>query len=377
MAKVSKRTSEMLGLLGSMVIAATIGGLAVGLFGRLPIGERFIRLVSQSDLLFILPILLLVIFVHELGHLAGGILRGMSFLLLVVGPFQWTRGVSGIRFGWNLNPGMMGGLAAATPDRQRPLLPQLLGLVLGGPLASLFLAVGSFLLGDRLDGRPAALLLMTGLFSLAIFLVTALPFRAGGMQTDGWQLIEISRGGDGVVERQLILEITGASLTGERPRNWNAEIIDRLENLVSREPLRNIAARILALYYHWDRGEQAQVESLAAWLNEHVAEYPAGFRQAIHVDLALLALDSEAGSEAGSPAVIERHVAAAADGMVEPARRKLLAAKLAFRDGRLDEARQAIGEARKALPRSTDPGVSYLTADQLDQLEAAITASSP
>ncbi|NDD62848.1 MAG: hypothetical protein EBZ36_02545 [Acidobacteria bacterium] len=327
-----------------MVIGATIGGLAVGLFGRLPIGERFIKLASQSDLLFILPILLLVIFVHELGHLAGGILRGMSFLLLVVGPFQWTRGVSGIRFGWNLNPGMMGGLAAATPDRQRPLLPQLLGLVLGGPLASLFLAVGSFLLGDRLDGRPAALLLMTGLFSLAIFLVTALPFRAGGMQTDGWQLIEISRGGDGVVERQLILEIMGASLTGERPRNWNAEIIDRLENLVSREPLRNIAARILALYYHWDRGEQAQVESLAAWLNEHVAEYPAGFRQAIHVDLALLALDSEAGSEAASPAVIDRHVAAAAGGMVEPARRKLLAAKLAFRDGRLDEARVPIPE---------------------------------
>lgn len=376
MAKVSKRTSEMLGLLGSMVIGATIGVLAVGLFGRLPIGERFIRLVSQSDLLSILPILLLVIFVHELGHLAGGLLRGMSFLLLVVGPFQWTRGMSGIRFGWNLNPGMMGGLAAATPDRQRQLLPQLLGLVLGGPLASLFLAVGSFLLGDRLDGRPATLLLMTGLFSLAIFLATALPFRAGGMQTDGWQLIEILRGGDGVVERQLILEIMGASLTGLRPRDWDAETISRLENLPSREPLRSIAARLLALYHYWDRSQHPQVESLAGWLNEHVAEYPAGFRQAIHLELALIALESNVRADGVSPGEIERHTSATSGGMVDPARRKLLAAKLALREDRLEEARQAIGEARKALPRGIDPGLNRFTADQIDQLEALITAAS-
>jgi hypothetical protein len=57
-----------------------------------------------------------VLAVHEAGHLFGGFLRGMRFLLYIVGPFQLTRTTSGIQFKWIFNLGTFGGLAAATPN---------------------------------------------------------------------------------------------------------------------------------------------------------------------------------------------------------------------------------------------------------------------
>ena len=378
-----KRIHQIFTIAASMLVGGVIGGIAVLLVFSTPLFSPFIGSLRESsrplDLLFIIPILLLVIFVHELGHLAGGMVRGMRFLLLIVGPFQWAKSATGISFTWNLNPSLMGGLAAAVPNRQRSLLPQLLGMVLGGPLASLLLGGSAIvtvsLLNGHLPDRPLNLILLTGLFSLLIFLATAIPSRVGGMQSDGWQLIELLRGGAAVLERQLIIEIMAASLAGERPRDWNKETIAQLEQLESRDPLRRIAASLQVLYHYWDRGEYERVEPLMDWIDKHLEYYPDGFRQAVHLELALLSLDSNVGSTGHSCVAAERHMTAAAGGIVDPARRQLLAAAFALREGRFDGAQLAIIEARRVLPRGMDPGINLFTADQLDRLEGDIERS--
>ena len=281
----------------------------------------------------------------------------------------------GVSFNWNLKPALMGGLAAAIPDRQRPLRPQLLRLVVGGPLASLLLGAGSITLAGQPVGLLTPVLLMAGLLSLVIFLATAIPFRAGGMQSDGWQLIELLRGGKSVIERQLILELVGSSLAGQRPRDWDQETIGQLEQLDSRDPLRRIAASLQVVYHYWDRGEYERVEPLMDWIDKHLEHYPDGFRQAVHLELALLSLDSNVGSTGHSCVAAERHMTAAAGGIVDPARRQLLAAAFALREGRFDEAQLAIIEARRVLPRGMDPGINLFTADQLDRLEGDIERS--
>jgi len=370
----NKKIRQITVMVASLLIGGVVGWVGITLAVRIPIIRQILDQMAGAlgpfDLLLTLPIIVLVIFVHELGHLAGGLAQRMRFLLLIVGPFQWTRSTTGVRFAWNLNPNLMGGLAAATPDRQRPVLPQMLGLVIGGPLASLLLAAGSLALAGQSDGRLAAQLNFTGLMSLLIFLATATPFRAGGMQSDGWQLIELLRGGQAVLERQLILEVMGNSLAGVRPRDWDPGAIGQLENLESDEPLRKIAARLQAFYYYWDRGEMGQVRPLAHWLADHVDQYPDGFRQAIHLDLAVFALDPtrEADPDPGISAAT--HTAAASGGVVDPARRQLLAAIQACHDERFEEARLAISEARRLLARGMDPGVNHFTADQLDRLAA-------
>lgn len=360
-----KRVRQLLSMAGSTLLGGIAGAATVTVALRFPMVKQLFKTLELWHVSLLLPIGFLTILIHELGHLAGGMLRGTRFLLLVVGPFQWTaRAAGGVRFGWNFNPSIMGGLAAATPARDRPLQPQLMGLVIGGPLASLLLGVGTVMIASQFENHVWVLLLLTGLMSLMIFLVTAIPFRSGGMQSDGWQLIELLWGGASVVERQMIIEIMGYSLSGQRPRDWDRETVRQLEQLESREPVRQIAARLQALYHAWDREEMARVETLAAWLDQHLEEYPAGFRQAIHLELALLALSS------GRPGDVKRHVDASKGGMVDPARRQLLTARLAFQDGQREECRRAILAARKALPRGMDAGLNLLTASQLDQLAA-------
>ena len=373
------RIQQIVTITVSMVLGGVVGWIGISLAARVAFISRMLDQIAQLPaplvLLLLLPTMLLVIFVHELGHLAGGLSRGMRFLLLVVGPFQWTRSTMGVSFNWNLKPALMGGLAAAIPDRQRPLRPQLLRLVVGGPLASLLLGAGSITLAGQPVGLLTPVLLMAGLLSLVIFLATAIPFRAGGMQSDGWQLIELLRGGKSVIERQLILELVGSSLAGQRPRDWDQETIGQLEQLDSRDPLRRIAASLQVVYHYWDRGEYERVEPLMDWLDKHLEYYPDGFRQAVHLELALLALDSNAGSTGHSRVAAERHMTAAAGGIVDPARRQLLAAAFALREGRFDEAQLAIIEARRVLPRGMDPGINLFTADQLDRLEGDIERS--
>ncbi|MEY4166636.1 MAG: hypothetical protein RIR52_460 [Acidobacteriota bacterium] len=373
------RIQQIVTITVSMVLGGVVGWVGISLAARVAFISRMLDQIAQLPaplvLLLLLPTMLLVIFVHELGHLAGGLSRGMRFLLLVVGPFQWTRSTMGVSFNWNLKPALMGGLAAAIPDRQRPLRPQLLRLVVGGPLASLLLGAGSITLAGQPAGLLTPVLLMAGLLSLVIFLATAIPFRAGGMQSDGWQLIELLRGGKSVIERQLILELVGSSLAGQRPRDWDQETIGQLEQLDSRDPLRRIAASLQVVYHYWDRGEYERVEPLMDWLDKHLEYYPDGFRQAVHLELALLALDSNAGSTGHSHVAAERHMTAAAGGIVDRARRQLLAAAFALREGRFDEAQLAIIEARRVLPRGMDPGINLFTADQLDRLEGDIERS--
>jgi hypothetical protein len=171
------------------------------------------------DLLALPVLVLLVLAVHEGGHLFGGFRRGMRFLVFIVGPFQLSRPTSGVRFDWIFSLGVMGGLAAATPDPERPLRPQLLSLVAGGPLASVLLAAVGLSLAGSLGGWLGAYSLFAGILSFVIFLGAAIPVRVGGYMSDGMQFVEVIRGGRGVEERQALMTLMAQSLGGTRSRS--------------------------------------------------------------------------------------------------------------------------------------------------------------
>lgn len=319
--------------------------------------------LSTWDLLAVPLLAMLVLGVHEIGHLAGGMSQGMRFLLLIVGPFQWHASKSGLRFQWVTHLGLMGGIAAAMPTQIGDgLRRQLLMLIAGGPIASLLLASAAMGVATHAEGRSAAYALSVAALSFLVFLVTAAPLRTAGFMSDGMQLLDIRRGGSAVSERMALLQVTAQSLSGTRPRDWDPSTVRVLESLNSAEPLRQNSAWLLLLYRAMDSGSNAEIKRLSGLLTEHVEAFPDGFRQVIHVELAVCAW------LLGGHDTLRRHLAQSRGGVVEKSRRLLAQAIRAQLDGKLDEAEELRRRAIRALPGALDAGLRYLSADQLARL---------
>jgi hypothetical protein len=174
------------------VVGGVVGGVVGFLLARsgmalLPVIGS-LRALSAWDLLALPVLIVFVLAFHEAGHLAGGMSRGMRFLLFIAGPLGWVRGVDGVRFRWFFNLGTLGGVAAAMPVADLPLKPQLARLIVGGPLASLVLVGLALAVFWWVPGRIGAYGLVIAGLSLLIFLVTAIPMRHGGFMSDGMQL---------------------------------------------------------------------------------------------------------------------------------------------------------------------------------------------
>jgi hypothetical protein len=359
----------------ALFMATLFGAAGAGigyLVGKSAAGMPWLRQHFESlgtpDLLLLPVLILAVLATHEVGHLLGGFSRGMRFLLLIVGPFQWTRSPAGIRFKWVFNLGTMGGIAAATPDPSAPLAPQLKRLIIGGPLASLVLAVVGLALALGFEGRTGAYGVIVGAMSLLIFLVTATPLRAGGFMSDGMQYLELRRGGAAVTERQVLLRLMGVSYAGVRPRDWEPQLVKDALAMQEAEPLRRVAGRIFALYHAMDRGDADGLQEHANWLAQHVDDYPDGFRQSITLELCLVA------SQQGDLEATREWWKRSRGGVVDAARRALAEASLAALEGDTARLERALVAGRRALPRGMDPGINQMTADQLDAASRVSTS---
>lgn len=360
------------GLIGGVIVAVMMA-LAPLLDGAALAETRLVqRLAAAPDAvgawdLLALPLLILIVLAtHEIGHLAGGMAQGMRFLLLIVGPFVWQASGSGTKFEWNTSPALMGGLAAALPTAQGdPLRRQWLWLIAGGPLASLLLAILGAALIPFSDPRFAAYLLFVAATSFGIFVVTLIPVRAGGFMSDGMQLIDVWRGGRGAMERGALMQIFAQSLNGVRPRDWDPSVMEELSRIGSGDPLRRTGGELYLLARAMDRRDDADIARYRALLEDSIGEYPPGFRQSVHIELALCAW------LAGDADAVRRHIAASKGGIVEKSRRLLAQAALAKLEGRDADCERDRLLAIKALADASDAGQARLTEDQLAMLKGA------
>lgn len=362
-----------------ILLAFAVGGGFVGWFGaRFGAQKELIRsllgpldALNAFDLLALPLSLFLVVLVHELGHLAGGRLRGMRFLLLIVGPLRLRRTVSGLKLDCFLRGDTFGGLAAAMPTKDRIGAREFLPLVIGGPFASLLLALAGFATAYALDGRWAAHAGILGVLSFLIFLVTAIPMRAGGFLSDGMQFVELLRGGPAVEQRTLLVAAYAQSLAGVRPRDRDASLLERGLALAGHEPMRDVALQWMAYQAALDRRD---LDGAADWI-DRVADgydaYPAGFREALACDVAYFA----ARYRGDLPAALtwsER----AKGGMVETAARALTEAAIALARDDATAATAAVERGESALREIGDAGTIPLLQDELRALRADAQARS-
>ena len=369
----SPRRSERLvvGILTGLVGGVLLVWLASWFTQSALSGTRLVQQLAEAreiltawDLLAIPVLILLVLSWHEIGHLLAGLSQRMRFLLLIVGPFGWHASASGIRFQWNTNVAFMGGLAAAAPTQTgASLRRQFLVLIAGGPAASLFLALLAFALAFVSDPRFVAYFTWTGAVSFGIFLVTLIPVRAGGFMSDGLQIIDVLRGGNAVIERGALMQIFAQSLAGVRPREWDASAIESLSRIEAEDPLRRSGGSLYLLARAMDSQQSDDLAHYRNQLTERVDTYPSGFKQWIHVELAIC------GWLAGDAAAVRRHLELGKGGFVEKSRRLLAQAALAQLEGRHEDCERDRLLALKELAKTSDLGQEKLTEDQLARLQ--------
>ncbi len=261
-------------------------GFGYGIGKFIPKGDRTFR-----DLGWMLPLLVagaafVAIAIHELGHVVGGWLAGYRFHLYIVGPLRIFREGDRVRIGWNRSWALAGGLAAMTPTGKDSRPGEMLRIVAGGPAASWLLAAAGFGAAVWVSAAPVkAGLLLIGLFSLAIGVVTLVPMHSGGFNTDGARILLLVRGGAAADRWCAISSLGAAQLSGVRPRDWDPQLLRRATDPADGS-FDYVGAALMAYAAALDRGDISEAGRWIDGVLDAIECWPAPFRSFAYVDAA-------------------------------------------------------------------------------------------
>lgn len=356
-----------------IVVGAALGYL-VGKHGRGMIGPFLGPRDAVPLALVALPLQwLLVVAWHEAGHVIGGWSIGGKFLLYVVGPFMWRRTPSGVRFSWNRNVNLMGGLASCLPLDAALATPRRLAVMIaGGPVFSLLLATaalwgGALLAQMHLPGKSWAFaqqfLLFTALLSLVIFVVTAYPAMAGGFKTDGRRFLDLLRGDTRSEQEKALIALTTAALAGVRPADYDPKLVAQSLALRDRS-LFDLYAHLTAYGHEADLGEFSRAQAMLDYVIADEGKLTPYARDAARCEYAWL-LATQTTDAAAARAWLD----SAGPASFDPATRLRAEAAVLLREGKNVEAAVCVKLGLHALAhRSLSPRVSTFHVEALEEI---------
>lgn len=364
-------------VLGCALVGGVVGSLAARsrLFdtGHLELSG------AEGAALFALGVLLLPLLVlwHELGHMAGGRLAGFRPVLLVVGFVRWQKGDRGWRMSANRSAALAGGLAACVPQGSHDLVRRTATLIAGGPLASLVGAgagLGAWAALPPLSGdTPFAV--VAGYTALAVFgfgnlflaAVSLTPTRTAGFYSDGARLLRMARGGPELDREIAILLLTGTTVGGIRPREWDAALVRRAVGEADGSLFHVMGLQFAFAHAH-DRGDLSTAgEHVAALLAAQDA-FPPILRPSLRLGVTYFV-----ARHGGAPARARALVDESQGGLLIDAYiRHLAVAAAAWAGGDHARAAAELERAEAELPRAVDRGGAAAAADRIAELRALL-----
>jgi hypothetical protein len=214
-----------------MLIGGWVGYTAVH-FSAQPDASLFVRLLVLASAF------VLMIIVHELGHVAGAKIAGWKVHLFAVGPFLLRTAPLRLSFAGRMIGGDVGGFVLALPHPDQNWRDGALPYYAGGIVACLALAAaasGLFLMSEAAgwSGLFSRWLLYVALFSFSIgAVVNAIPWRTEeGSETDGASILDHLRGRDMPGPMHSVAMILGQAMAGIRPRDWDPRLVAELQGM--------------------------------------------------------------------------------------------------------------------------------------------------
>ncbi len=237
----------------------------------------------------------LVILIHELGHVFGGLAARFRFVMMIAGPFKLTHEAGGLKLGLNRWLQMSGGLALCIPEKKLDTPGRFFMYIAGGPLASLITAGVSALLAYSLHsatyteawmGYAVFFLVCSALFNGGIALVTLLPLPTEGYDNDGKQLLDLFRGGTRGKRKYLLQALTAEALRGDRPRDWTASYIEEMLAMQAEmSDKMDTTTRLMAYFFYLDRGDIEAAGACIDFIHDALDDAPSMLQPALWLEV--------------------------------------------------------------------------------------------
>lgn len=217
---------------GITVATMFVGGITVGI----AIAPEW-EIGGTLGMAFACVFILSCVRVHEYGHAVGAWIAGWRVHAICVGRRAYFP-VTGRRHAISLLlVGERGGWTLATPvdgdwEKGRALF------CAGGPLANLLAALLAIALALAIPGSwLAAVLEGFAASSAVVGLLNLVPFRRPGrLGSDGAILIDIAQGKKQDALTGDLTLLFGAYFDGVAPKDWDAEVVRRVEEAAPRTP---------------------------------------------------------------------------------------------------------------------------------------------
>jgi hypothetical protein len=347
---------KVLGFIAMLSVGAGVGYAGAKLFldDRKPDAIPLLPDNYGIYLLLLLPVMyLLVVGIHELGHVLAGLWQNFKFYNLTIGPFAWKLDDDdNIKFMWNKNLNIAGGVAVMLPNGDDALRKRFMWFAAGGPLASLVLAMACFPLA-QVFGETSFLRFVaytTAALSAMIFVATMLPFRTGGFASDGLRILTFARNG-----ATAMADLTGLrALAHLRAGKAYAELpVEEMAAVAANENVPE-QQRVFMDYYRYLHAigveDIPKASSLYASVMDRLDIYPSGTHGNFYLEQALFSakyLNDLPAAEAAMEKVTSSP-------MTEPLSAHLAKAAIAELKGDATALAAELPSIEKSLARSMD-----------------------
>lgn len=352
-----KEKSSIVGVLLQMAIGGVVGFVIMYFAGSMSRSAGEPSKLYMLNMLLLLPLaFLLVIVVHECGHLVAALSQGFRFHVLTLGPMAIIRMPVGVQIQWNWRILMLiGGQQISSPPREVLEGSDSRGYLVylaGGGIANLVTAAiaGAALVWLPLPVIVRMLLFAFLMLSVLLGVLNLLPLRfPGGIKADGFHIRALLRNDAGATYFRALFEYIYNIYEGVHPKDWSPRMVEAM--FASAEsPIERMYANALALMVAGAHDDAARAREVVAALEADYDVIPHQLRGAFSAALAqvfsTVFLDREKALRYAKDALKPSYLGS-------PATPVRAAACLAYAEGRFDE---AISLAEKAIalgPRGT------------------------
>ncbi|HEX8350129.1 MAG TPA: M50 family metallopeptidase [Hymenobacter sp.] len=329
-----------------------------------------------------IPILnFIVILIHESGHGIGAVLTAFRVRSFTAGYLHIERKAAGWKVHLRKIQVKLGGMVQAYPAHSKHLRRRFTIFVAAGPAATLLSGSAALLLRATLQSSVEVTasytlvgyvvtcsLFIFGWLSIMLGILNLLPLTGtNGYINDGSLLRNMFQGGAAMHQQLLLLQLSGESHTGVRPRLWDGALVENLLSYQSNSVL-DCHAHCWAYHYFHDHDN---LEKVRLHLNEaldrkHLA--PVATQQYLFCEAAYIAALHTHNVEQA------RHWLKRAQQVkpFTPEEGLFSRAAVAWAEGHLGEAQEWLQAARKHLSNSTNIGFNIQAAEQMDDLQAKL-----